>query len=64
MAFKVAFPNGKVESYDADGARYSLNDAGVLTVLDGNGKSFTFSPSGWWCIEAAAPEESDGPSVY
>lgn len=57
--FEVAFSNGKVIPYSGERSRYLIDDAqGVLTVYDGKGQRFRFSPSGWVCVQDAEPKSA------
>jgi hypothetical protein len=58
--FKVAYSNGTNTSYSGENAGCEVDDtSAVLTVLDGKGKQFRFSPAAWLCIEEDEPQ-----SVY
>ena len=56
--FVVTFSNGRSIPYTGEGSRYSL-EGDVLTVHDGQGQRFHFSPSSWLTTqEDDVPTES------
>lgn len=58
--FRVDYSNGTSIVYSGLGSRYYLNDAqGVLTVYDGKGDRFRFSPSSWQAIQEVDPQHDE-----
>ena len=52
--FSVGFSNGELLTFTGGEAKYDVgNDNGVLTVLDGRGRRFHFSPTSWHSVEDA-----------
>jgi len=54
--FEVAYSNDVPTLYSGAAARYEINpQSGVLTVFDGDGQRFHFSPAGWLSVRDEAP---------
>lgn len=52
--FSVGFSNSELMTYTGGEARYDVGkENGVLTVLDGKGRRFRFSPASWYSVEDA-----------
>jgi hypothetical protein len=65
--FSVAYLNGQVVKYSGPGARYDIDGkTAVLTVRDGKGNRWRFSPAGWVSVEddeSAGGEKAYGPRI-
>jgi hypothetical protein len=57
----VTIPSRSDEvTYDHQDAAYTVNDNGTLQVVDGQGETVVYSPSGWTSIRT----ETQKPFVY
>ena len=55
--FTITLANGQLRSCSEEDARYDIHgQSGLLTVLDGKGNRWQFSPAGWLSVEDDEPE--------